>query len=326
MWALADCLPLAIRMVRPQGLAAVLVAACLHTTIVHASDWDDCFDADDVKTIIEGCSGIVASDHLQNWQRSMALNNRGSALLQSGDLPAAEDNYTRALALDPHYTKAYYNRGTVRQRSGNLLGAVDDFTQALILDDDYIEAYHNRGVAYEKIGRYDKAISDFTAALARKPDLHFALNNRGVAYRKSGSPRRAVEDFDAAIAINPGYANAYNNRAKAYFDLEDDNHAVSDASQAIELNPDFADAFHTRGGHLNGQVNTAKQLKTIGARLLSTRLMSQPKATCGAQYAPTIDESLHGRASFHLRNGRRRKDDAGPRVGANAPGSGDLRG
>src|SRR5262245_4069163 len=132
---------------------------------------------DDVKTIIEGCSEIVASDHLQDWQRAMALNNRGSALLGSGDLSAAEDNYTRALALDPHYSMAYYNRGTLRQRAGNLIGAVDDFTQDLILDADYFEAYHNRGVAYEKIGRYNKAIFDFTAALVRKPDLYSALNN-----------------------------------------------------------------------------------------------------------------------------------------------------
>src|SRR5262245_36852745 len=197
----ADCLPFAIRRVRSYSLAAAVAAVCLHSTIVHANDWADCFDADDLETIIEGCSRIVSSDHLQNSQRSMALNNRGTALLQWGDLAGAEHNYTRALALDPHHPKAYYNRGTVRLRTGNLPGAVDDLTQALILDSDYVEAYHNRGVTYEKMGLYEKAISDFTAALTRKADLYFSLNNRGVAYRKIGSPRRAVEDFDAAIAV-----------------------------------------------------------------------------------------------------------------------------
>jgi tetratricopeptide (TPR) repeat protein len=238
---------LALRARRPYGPAAALTVLCMHSTTVQASDWDDCFNETNTKTVIEGCSRIIASDHLPNWQRSMALNNRASALLQSGDFAGAEDHYTRALALDPHYAKAYANRGTVRHKSGNLEGALHDFTRALTLDSDYTEAYHNRGVVYEKLGQYDKAILDFTAALSRKPDLYFSLNDRGVAYRKKGSVRRAVADFDAAIAISPQYANAYNNRAKAYFDLQDDGQAVSDASQAIHLWPEFADAFHTRG-------------------------------------------------------------------------------
>ena len=167
-----------------------------------ASDWDDCFEESDLRLVVEACTSIIDSEQLPAWQRAMATNNRASALFQRGELEQAESEYTRALVLDPTYTKAFYNRGTLRFARKMFAEAIEDFSHAIRLDDENYAVYHNRGVAYEKNGKYDEAIADFTKTIALRPGLYAAHNNRGNVLRKKGRLREALEDFDAAIAIN----------------------------------------------------------------------------------------------------------------------------
>ena len=43
-----------------------------------------------------------------------AYYNRANLSALSGDLPAAFDDYTRAIEQNPHFAEAYYNRGIVQ--------------------------------------------------------------------------------------------------------------------------------------------------------------------------------------------------------------------
>ena len=43
-------------------------------------------------------------------------------------------DYTKAIALDPEMSKAYYNRGYAYANSGNITKAIDDFEHYLTFD------------------------------------------------------------------------------------------------------------------------------------------------------------------------------------------------
>jgi len=66
----------------------------------------------------------------------MAYYNRGNARLDQGDLDAAIQDYTKAIALDPQDANANYNRGDVREAQGDVAGAVADFRRYLELAPD----------------------------------------------------------------------------------------------------------------------------------------------------------------------------------------------
>ena len=132
---------------RGTTLMGVALAQCLQASGTQAADLDNCFQSNDLVVIIESCS-LLIGEQVPNWQRAMAFDNRASAFFRSGELKRAEEDYTRALELDPRYPKAYYNRGTLRQKRGDLQGALNDLSQAIMLDSRYLEAYNNRGQVY----------------------------------------------------------------------------------------------------------------------------------------------------------------------------------
>ena len=63
--------------------------------------------------------------------RSTAFSNLGSLYRLEGNYPAAHDNYTAALRIDPGYEMALLGLGLVAQKTGNLSDAVDYYSRAM---------------------------------------------------------------------------------------------------------------------------------------------------------------------------------------------------
>ena len=87
---------------------------------------------------------------------------------------AAIENYTRAVALDPGYTQAYYRRGVIYWREiGNHQRAIEDLTRVLELDPACAEAYFNRAMAYQARREFERAITDLERYLAEGHDVYW---------------------------------------------------------------------------------------------------------------------------------------------------------
>jgi len=123
--------------------------------------------------------------------------------LNSGNINSPFEDFNKAIALNPNYTKAYNNRGITHGKLGQYLLAINDFTNAIRLDQNNIKLYNNRGFAYAKLGQYQRAIIDYDEAIRLKPDYALAYNNRGFAYAKLGQYRRAIEDYNRAKLWKP---------------------------------------------------------------------------------------------------------------------------
>lgn len=99
---------------------------------------------------------------------------KGNKLYINQEYDKAIEAYTKAIALNPNYAKAYNNRGLVYDKKGQYDRAIEDFNRAIALNPNYAEAYNNRGIAYAKKARHsygneiqlyiDKVIADYTIA------------------------------------------------------------------------------------------------------------------------------------------------------------------
>lgn len=144
---------------------------------------------------------------------------RGDALLERRDYPAAIDALTRAIQLDPGLADAFYKRA-------NALADQADESRDESLRDSLTE----------------KALADYSRAIQLDPNHADALYQRGDLFNQLRDTQRAMADFNELIRIDSLDGRAFVGRAIARADLEQYAAACSDFRRAVELDPDNAKA------------------------------------------------------------------------------------
>jgi tetratricopeptide (TPR) repeat protein len=94
----------------------------------------------------------------------------GAALAQSGDMPAAEDAFRRAIAQDPLLIDGWYNLGHALDARADTAGACAAFERVLQIRPDHVPARVQRGEMLKMLGRLDEAEREFRSVLSREPD------------------------------------------------------------------------------------------------------------------------------------------------------------
>jgi len=131
------------------------------------------------------------------------LNSRGMAQERAGDLQRAEEDYHKAIMINPDYPNAHNNRGNIKLKHADYAGAIRDYDRAIELYAQLLEAYYNRGIAREGLGDHDGAIQDFDKAVELNPEGVDNYWRRGVARENLGDYSGAIEDFEKVIKLNP---------------------------------------------------------------------------------------------------------------------------
>jgi tetratricopeptide (TPR) repeat protein len=135
------------------------------------------------------------------------INSRGMLHERLGRFESAEEDYGKAIAINPEYSNAYNNRGNMKAKRTDYSQAIKDYTRAIDLNGEFVEAYCNRGMAKENRGDYNGAL----------------------------------KDFNTAVELNPGYRDGYFRRARVRQRLKDHAGALSDFDQVIQLDPESRD-------------------------------------------------------------------------------------
>jgi tetratricopeptide (TPR) repeat protein len=192
---------------------------------------------------------------------------RGEAALDQGESKSAIDDFSQAIAIDPHSSIAYDDRGKARHANGDDDAAIKDFTQALTLDPQMATAYEGRGNARASKGDLDGAITDFTQALKIDPTLATAYDSRGNAQTARDQLDAAIADYTQAISIDPNLASAYSDRGFARQANGNLDGAISDYGQAIKLKPKTPMAYYNRGLALQSEGNLQGAIVDFGRAL-----------------------------------------------------------
>jgi len=178
---------------------------------------------------------------------AMAYFNRGNIRFELGDRQGAIEDYTAAIQIDPTATRPYVNRGTVRAELGDDKGAIEDYSEAIQNDPNLAAAYLNRCLSRSNLGNHQDAITDCVQASRLEPNSVAAFQNRGLVRRRLGDPVGAIEDLNIAINLDPQDADPYYNRGLARLEIGDRMGAIADYTKAIELDSSHALAFYDRG-------------------------------------------------------------------------------
>lgn len=168
-----------------------------------------------------------------------------------GNIEAAIESYTKALAIAPDNPEIFLNRGLARLKTSDYPGAIKDTTRAIELDPSNSRAFDARGMALYFAGDCPGAVQAFTQALDLTPGSADTYVNRGAALFDQQKINPAIEDYTRALTIVPGHINALRNRSLAWFEKHQWEKAVSDSSRALSLsraaNLDCEDIFLSRG-------------------------------------------------------------------------------
>ncbi len=179
-------------------------------------------------------------------QSSMSYNNIGLAKRLEGDYRGAVDNFSKAIAIQSGYAKAYINRGGMYFMLNEIDSAYRDFSRAIELDPSSPDAYSNRCAVEQRMKRYNEALADINQALTLNPYYSDGYQNRGVVKNSLRMYTEAIADFNESLRINPENGSAYFGRGFSHLNMQNTTGACEDWSHAAALGVKDAERFRAQ--------------------------------------------------------------------------------
>jgi tetratricopeptide (TPR) repeat protein len=100
-------------------------------------------------------------------EQAFGHHNLGCAYLDKlRSLDLAEEEFQRALALDPLFPRLRTQLGYIQLLRGDYAGAVQHYNEAVFQNPFDAEAFLNRAIALDRLGRYGDAVADYKRFLA----------------------------------------------------------------------------------------------------------------------------------------------------------------
>jgi tetratricopeptide (TPR) repeat protein len=186
----------------------------------------------------------------KNSKDTAALTGLGFALASQFKIDGADQQFTKALAVDPkfalaHVGKAYVtlnrlqssNMTVIKQKASMLANAESECQQALQNDPGCPEAYATLGMVQKEQGRINEAISSYSKAIDGDPKFGQAYAKRGLAELETNNLAAAESDFKEAIRLRSSNSTAHYGLAKVYLAQGNADAALKELNTSLYLNP-----------------------------------------------------------------------------------------
>ena len=150
---------------------------------------------------------------------------QGRVLQNENKLDEAIAAFSKAVNRDTQFVQAYQLRGNAFKELGDYPAAVEDYTRVLALNPDAYW-FNRRGLTYEELKDFKKAVADYSRALELDPKWAVAYNNRGFARFYLKDYPAAKADFETAIKLDPSAPTPYVNLAGLFWTWKKDRKAM----------------------------------------------------------------------------------------------------
>ncbi len=151
-----------------------------------------------VQKAIEDYTSALAIEKIKPKSKAEAFINRGAAMGAINNLPAAIENLTEGLKLDPKNKNGYYNRSIVYYSQQDYNNALADYQKYLEFDPYNANIWYESGMILRAMNRNDEAIQALTKAIKLQPKLGIAYLERARAYTQIGNTAAAQQDYQTA--------------------------------------------------------------------------------------------------------------------------------
>jgi eukaryotic-like serine/threonine-protein kinase len=129
------------------------------------------------------------------------------ALRYSWDWQRAEEEFTRAIQIDPDYAPAHYWYSHLLLIKGHAETAVAESELSKVLDPSPHSVMNSCRIL-SMSGHYDKAVACYDNLIAENPDYNHAKYLRAFVYLRSGREAEALEAFQILYAKDPALTGA----------------------------------------------------------------------------------------------------------------------
>lgn len=150
-------------------------------------------------------------------------------------LHKAEDDYTKALALDPTLEEAYFDRGEVRMQLKKYVDAIADFKKAIEIKPNDLEAHYQKAMCNYHYGYEEKAFKEFKSILemdSTYANAHFMV---GMYLYEIQEFDESEVEFTKLMKVETEHADAHYWRGLARIELGIYEGACEDLNRAAEM-------------------------------------------------------------------------------------------
>ncbi|HEY9871712.1 MAG TPA: tetratricopeptide repeat protein [Candidatus Obscuribacterales bacterium] len=222
------------------------------------------------------------ADAVDLYRQALKRNRRnvgvlvglGTALARQFKLDGAEEQFDKALAIDPKNALARSGKATVllnrlqsssatilRNKDLILAQAEEECKKAIALDPNLAEPHLTLGLVYKDQGRLTEAAGELEAAAKLDPKSTEALVSLGLVRMALGELDKALENFKQAIALNPGNSTAHYGLGRVYLKQGQLDEAIRELNTSLYQYPNSAPAREALGAAYELQGNTVAAIK-----------------------------------------------------------------
>jgi tetratricopeptide (TPR) repeat protein len=198
----------------------------------------------------------------------------GTALAKQFKLDGANEQFDKALALDPKNAMALsgkamvdFNRlqsssnTVIRSKDAILKNAESECQQALSIDPGMPEAHYTLGMIYKEQGRLPDALNEFKEATKSDPKYSEAFSGLGIVQLDQNDIAPAIDSFKQAIANNSGNSTAHYGLGKAYLRQGQLDDAIKELNTSLAQFPNSGPARLAMGEAYSAQGNNVAAVK-----------------------------------------------------------------
>ena len=131
------------------------------------------------------------------------LLNKAESLFKKKEFKKSEENFIKAIGLDPKNTRAYNGLGIIYLEQNNYKDAENSFREATKLDPENSNFHNNLGLALYNQDSFKKAAEAYKKAAQFEPASAKKWISLGLCYKSCEELLKSQEAFQKAVDIEP---------------------------------------------------------------------------------------------------------------------------
>jgi protein O-mannosyl-transferase len=173
----------------------------------------------------------------RNPDSSLAHNNYGHILFETGHVDEAIYHFQRAVEIQPGFAQARASLGMAYFKKGKMDEAIAALRESLAMEPGGPGVRTLLASALLEKGQVDEAMAQFQEAMLAAPESPQAWAEAGDALLKAGRVDDAIPYFQKSLQLQPRQAGVHNSLGNSWLKRGKAGEATAEFQKAVELEP-----------------------------------------------------------------------------------------